>query len=575
MLKNKKFWMFFIISFAATAAVTAFLLLVVFRGMFFNIYKAKGNEKLKQGYALEAAQHFESAVSWKPKKQEGYILVASAYAQAEDFDSAGAVIDEAIKKKITSKDSGLEQLYIARVKIYSASGKLLDAANYIDSLSDQYIRKKIESKRPADLTYTPMQGSYDKTLKMTINVREGETVYYTTDGSYPTKFSNIYVEPINISNGTTRITAVSVNSDGLVSPMLSVAYTVKNDYQEVAFDDPKMEKMVRQALNKPAGNILIKELEAITELTNDGVEGSLRTLSDLDLMPNLKTLYLQGETKLVSLSQLSGKASLTELILAGCELDNTDITALGSLASLKSLDLSDNNITSVSVLSNLSQIEYIYLTNNVIEDLSPLSQIKTLKAIEASDNRIVSVPELSPSLESLYLHNNSISDISSIHTLEGLKQLDLSLNALKDAKNVGKLKTLETLILSGNNITNFDFLQSLENLSMLDVSNTSFVSIKPISRLPIVTLYANGTGLGSLSGVSDIKTLVSLNISNTSVSDIEPLTSLEKLDYLDISDCEIKDAKPLTKIKNLYTLIAKNVDLSKVKFKNSDMTVVK
>ena len=574
MFKTKKFWIAFGISFASAAAVTLFLLLVVFRGMFYNIYISKGDTRFEKGEYMRAADYYDTARSWKPKKQGAYLKIARACIAAEDFDAAGDIIDEAIKKKVKTRDSGLEDLYLMRIKVYSTAGKLNEAVNYIASLDDQYIRKKVELARPADLVYTPTQGSYDKSLKMSITVREGETVYYTTDGSYPTKFSNIYVDPINIGNGTTRITAVAVNAEGLVSPMLAVSYTVTNDYEEVVFDDEKMEKMVRKALSKPVGIIRVKELEGVTELSNDGIDGYLKTLSDLELMPNLTSFHIEGETKLISISQLSGRTALTSLTLASCDLDSTEINSLGSLTQLQSLDLTDNNITSISVLSNLPALKFAFLRKNGIEDIAPLSTLSNLLVLDVSENRISDISALPTSLEAVHLSKNLVSDLSGIHALSKLLTLDLSHNLVTDAKNIGKLSSLETLTLASNNITNFEFLSELVSLTSLDVSSTSFVSTRAIASLPLVSLVANNTGIITLSDISKMQTLTSLDIAHTDITDIKALKNLPALDYIDISGCEIEDVSVLGDFPALYTVWAKGLDLDGIEFVNEDVYVV-
>lgn len=96
----------------------------------------------------------------------------------------------------------------------------------------------------------------------------------------------------------------------LVSPLLSVTYNITNENQAVSFDDNKVEQMVRRALSKPSGVIRVKELEAVTDLSNEGIDGYVKTLSDLDMMPNLQSLILDGENMMMSVSQLSGKAKL-------------------------------------------------------------------------------------------------------------------------------------------------------------------------------------------------------------------------------------------------------------------------
>lgn len=576
-IKNKKKFIYiFLISFAATVVFTAFMLLVVFRGIFFNLYTSKGNAKVEAGLYTEAIKDYETARKWKSKKLESFLSLANAYALSGDYESASAIVDEAIEKGMSDKENGAEQLHLMMIKIHSASGNLEKAASYIDGISDQYMKKRIEAARPADLSYTPNQGSYDKTQKMSITVREGETVYYTTDGSVPTKFSNVYVEPINIANGETTVTAVSVDANGLVSPILRASYKITNDYEEVSFSDEKVEKMVRAALSKPNGIIRIKELESVTSLSSDGIDGKIKTLTDFDLMPNLEFVYLAGETNMLSLSQLSGKSKLTTLVLSDCELENSDITVLGGLAALETLDLTGNLLTSVDVLSNLKNLKFVYLAQNSIEDISALGAAENLEYVDASKNRLTSVPDLEnvSKLNTLIISTNRVSDISTLHRMTELVYLDISDNQIKTAKTIAQLTKLETLNVSGNDIANFDFLSALKALDYLDVSNTSFVSTKPIKDLNLTVFNANDTGLASLDDISGFGNLISLQIASTNVSDLSPIAKLKNLDYVDISYCDLDDISALSELEQLYTLKAPGIDLSGISFKQKDITIV-
>ncbi len=577
MIKDKKkFITFFLISFAITAIVVCFSVFVLFRGIFYNAYRNKGNTLFEKGSYTAAIDNYETARGWKGKKQEIYLLLAKSYCAIENYDSAAEIIDLAIDKKITTADSGLEELYTMRIQIMSASGDLSGAVQYIDNISDQYLIKKIQDIRPADLSYTPTQGSYDKTLKMEITVREGETVYYTTDGTYPTKYSNLYVEPINIGNGKTNITAVSVNTKGLVSPLLSVTYTVTNENETVVFDDSKIEQMVRAELSKPIGNIRIKELQSITSLNSYTADGYIKTLSDLDLMPNLEMLILDGETNMLSISQISGKTKLTHLSLSNCELDSTEINVLGGLTALETLDLSENDLTSISVLSNLTSLRYLYLNSNSITDISALSGASELIMLDASNNFISEIPDLSAStkLETLVIAGNTVSDLGAVHNLTGLIYLNISSNNIKNAKTLSALTHLKSLYISFNPIANFDFLTSTTSLKELDVSETSFVSTKVLTNLSLTYFKADNTGISSLNDLANSKELTTLSIANTNVTDLSPILPANSLDYLDISHCKISDLSSLSQFPALYTLCATDVNVTGIQFMIPDIMIV-
>ena len=572
---SKKQIVCFLAAFAATVALICLFSFVILKGVFYNVYMSRGNRYFAASDYAQAAKNFASAKNSKPKSQEAYLKLAQSYSALGDHESAGAALDEAIERKLTSAETGLEQLYMLRIKEYSAAGQLADAVSYTDGIADQYILRKIQEIRPADLEYSPTYGSYDRTLKMTITAAEELTVYYTTDGTYPDNRSRIYAEPINIGAGRTTVTAIAVNPDGLVSPLLSVTYDVTSGNDVAEFDDAKIEAMVRASLSKPNGVIRLKELEAVTDLNNEGFDGTIKTLSDLDKMPNLQTLILDGEPNIVSFSQLSGKSALQTLTLSDCGMDSTDINVLSGLSALETLDLSSNSLTSISALSGLSELKFVYLSQNRIEDLSPLSACKKLVCIDASQNRITAVPDFddASSLETLILGINRISDISTLHRFTSLTYLDISKNSIISAKNLASLKNLTSLYIDGNDIANFDFLSSLTKLTTLNVSNTSFVSTKPIAGLKLESFYAGNTGIASLDDIKDVSELTWLAIGNTNVTELAPIAGANALDYLDITGCNIKDLQVLSGLKGLHTLRAGGVDLDGITFANPDIMI--
>lgn len=76
----------------------------------------------------------------------------------------------------------------------------------------------------------PAEGIFMTTKSITIGAVDGADVYYTTDGSTPTKTSTKYTAPFDIS-ATTTIKAIAIDGDGLVSPVASATYT-----KEAVFD---------------------------------------------------------------------------------------------------------------------------------------------------------------------------------------------------------------------------------------------------------------------------------------------------------------------------------------------------
>jgi internalin A len=91
----------------------------------------------------------------------------------------------------------------------------------------------------------------------------------------------------------------------------------------VRFEDPNLEAVIRNTINKSSGNIYLCDVEKI-------------------------------------------------ISLYGANMGITNLSGIEYLTSLQFLDLKDNYISDISSLSSLSSLIYLYIDNNSISDISPL-----------------------------------------------------------------------------------------------------------------------------------------------------------------------------------------------------------
>ena len=73
--------------------------------------------------------------------------------------------------------------------------------------------------------FSKKEGTYTKSVKLTLTAEKGAKIYYTTDGSKPTTKSKVYTEAITIKK-TTRVRAIAVKK-GVKSKIRSREYTIK------------------------------------------------------------------------------------------------------------------------------------------------------------------------------------------------------------------------------------------------------------------------------------------------------------------------------------------------------------
>lgn len=82
----------------------------------------------------------------------------------------------------------------------------------------------IEGTQPQTPVVYPESGQYDLPQMITIEVPEGCTVYYSTDGSQPDENSYIYGEPMPMKEGVTNYRFIARSQEGVYSEVVARSY---------------------------------------------------------------------------------------------------------------------------------------------------------------------------------------------------------------------------------------------------------------------------------------------------------------------------------------------------------------
>lgn len=120
----------------------------------------------------------------------------------------------------------MEEYFTINLELVDANGETVDVAAVVsyDGKYSDYI--DVLPEKVATPTVEPEAGAVTSGTEIALScATEGASIYYTTDGSAPTKKSTLYEEAITVT-GATTIKAIAVKEDMTNSEILAAAYTI-------------------------------------------------------------------------------------------------------------------------------------------------------------------------------------------------------------------------------------------------------------------------------------------------------------------------------------------------------------
>ena len=182
-------------------------------------YYTQASAAYESGQYANAAGLLAEALKLQPDSIECLVLQAKlTYANGNQFDAIVQLRDAIIK------DPEYIEAYRMLLKIYQADN---DTENIRLLLEDapEDIKKSLSAYIAGAPIFSVEAGTYTDELDVVIT-SDGSSIYYSIDGSSPTKESNPYSGPVHISAGTTVLKAVSVSSAGILSTVTSAEYVI-------------------------------------------------------------------------------------------------------------------------------------------------------------------------------------------------------------------------------------------------------------------------------------------------------------------------------------------------------------
>lgn len=192
-------------------------------------YVTLGRELLEQAYFSRSLEMLNVAVEREPENVDALVLMGQAYTELGRIDEAVAIYESLIQKIAPAHPSAYRNL----IKIYQQQGYNAEALALMKTAaqnanSTQEFDVMLREYTPETPSLSHTEGRYNTAIDVTITVPEGETVYYSIDGTDPSESGLVYTEgtQIHIPEGKMTVKAIGFTQNGMPSEQVTADYTV-------------------------------------------------------------------------------------------------------------------------------------------------------------------------------------------------------------------------------------------------------------------------------------------------------------------------------------------------------------
>jgi len=187
----------------------------------------------------EAILQFNKVIQIEDKNIPARVGKSKGYIGKDDIDNAVKSLREAQNLDIKSESLILEIIDILKnvnpQETFDMLQRYLNAIGGQNNASEkikELLKTSLED--PAMPVIEPVSGVYIKAFsaKFTIDkLRIGHMIYYTTDGSNPSKNSKLYTKPIKIKDSSTKLKIIAFNPKGVGTEIQEVEYIIKPELE--------------------------------------------------------------------------------------------------------------------------------------------------------------------------------------------------------------------------------------------------------------------------------------------------------------------------------------------------------
>lgn len=221
----------------------------IYLNTYYGLVKG-GNRYLNQKNYRQAEEKFHQAMKQDDAKADAYNGLAAVYIAQNEPDAA-----EEYYLKAISKYPGNVELYRGCIEFYQQTDQLSKIPVLLDECEDDGVLDDLNMYVSNEPKFSLEEKTYDEVQELSLTSK-GQKIYYTTDGTEPTAESTLYEAPIQIGEGTTTISAISVNDEGVPSVVVSKTYVVEYPVADAPAVSPSTgyyERQMQITIQVPSG----------------------------------------------------------------------------------------------------------------------------------------------------------------------------------------------------------------------------------------------------------------------------------------------------------------------------------
>lgn len=364
-------------------------------------------------------------------------------------------------------DPAREEICDLYFELSKVTGQIWYGQHAID-IAKKYSHEEILRKIPASPVLEKEPGSYTERMQISVTCTEADAqVYYSLSNSLNGRVytgDSLLSGDIPLLRGENRVSVYSLK-DGIPSETVTGTYVIQYSEEEVSFQEPKIEEIVRYytgVYDRPLTNY---DCEQVYQLSfsdyynlysnyNQVYNIRFTTLEDLRMLPNIQYLYIFNQGRI------------------------TDFSPLADCSALHQVVLNDFGLRDTSVVAYLPGVLYLDLSSNYLKDVSHLEQLTNLQSLDVSYNNggivLDQVLLNNPNLYSLTMDSNHLADYNTLSKLVGLSQLSIygiegiDYSVLAGLTNLYSLTIYRNYNMGGSTqIEDLSFLSGMKNLDSL------------------------------------------------------------------------------------------------------------